>query len=177
MWWKYRVMFTLKVAVIIVVVFVSKQFSVPGNNIVLSPELYITVLAYTSILNPEASQVNLLTCILYILLIVHVVHDFFYSPVKNSFVIKAEYKMRLITKFEGTLSCIIQVVHVRSWNKIMKDTQYIVCASAVCVFMELCKRENKYEQNHSFHCTTQGPISNQSWVFSITGKELLSTSF
>ena len=42
------------------IIFVSKQFSVPGNNIVLSPELYITVLAYTSILNPEAPQVSLL---------------------------------------------------------------------------------------------------------------------
>lgn len=94
--------------------FCLKQFSVPGNNIVLSPELYITVLAYTSILNPEASQVSLLTYVLYILLIVHIVHYIFYSPVKNSFVIKAEYKMRLITKFEGTLSYIIQVVHVRS---------------------------------------------------------------
>ena len=38
----------------------SSQFSVPGNNIVLSPELFITVLAYTSILNPEAPQVSLL---------------------------------------------------------------------------------------------------------------------
>lgn len=43
-----------------IIIFVSKQFSVPGNNIVLSPELYITVLAYTSILNPEAPQVRLL---------------------------------------------------------------------------------------------------------------------
>ena len=41
-----------------IIIFVSKQFSVPGNNIVLSPELYITVLAYTSILNPEAPQVS-----------------------------------------------------------------------------------------------------------------------
>ena len=34
------------------------QFSVPGSGIILSPELYITVLAYTSILNPEAPQVK-----------------------------------------------------------------------------------------------------------------------
>ena len=34
-----------------------EQFRVPGNSIVLSPELYITVLAYTSILNPEVPQV------------------------------------------------------------------------------------------------------------------------
>ena len=45
---------------LLIIIFVSKQFSVPGNNIVLSPELYITVLAYTSILNPEAPQVSLL---------------------------------------------------------------------------------------------------------------------
>lgn len=38
-------------------------FSVPGNNIVLSPELYITVLAYTSILNPEAPQVLIQGCL------------------------------------------------------------------------------------------------------------------
>ena len=37
--------------------FISEQFCVPGNSIVLSPELYITVLAYTSILNPEVPQV------------------------------------------------------------------------------------------------------------------------
>ena len=36
---------------------ISEQFRVPGNSIVLSPELYITVLAYTSILNPEVPQV------------------------------------------------------------------------------------------------------------------------
>ena len=34
------------------------QFSVPGNNILLTPELYISVLAYTSILNPETPQVS-----------------------------------------------------------------------------------------------------------------------
>lgn len=34
------------------------QFSVPGNDVVLRPELYITVLAYTSILSPETPQVN-----------------------------------------------------------------------------------------------------------------------
>ena len=38
--------------------FFSLQFFVDGNSIVLSPELYITVLAYTSILNPEAPQVG-----------------------------------------------------------------------------------------------------------------------
>lgn len=38
-------------------------FSVDGNSIVLSPELYITVLAYTSILNPEAPQVLVQGCL------------------------------------------------------------------------------------------------------------------
>ena len=36
---------------------ISEKFRVPGNSIVLCPELYITVLAYTSILNPEVPQV------------------------------------------------------------------------------------------------------------------------
>lgn len=34
-------------------------FSVPGNTIVLRPELYITVLAYTSNLDPEVPQASL----------------------------------------------------------------------------------------------------------------------
>lgn len=42
--------------------FFPLQFSVDGNSIVLSPELYITVLAYTSILNPEAPQVSFICC-------------------------------------------------------------------------------------------------------------------
>ncbi|XP_020912267.1 KICSTOR complex protein SZT2 isoform X2 [Exaiptasia diaphana] len=32
-------------------------FSVPGNDVILRPELYITVLAYTSILSPETPQI------------------------------------------------------------------------------------------------------------------------
>ena len=43
--------------VLYVYFYISEQFCVPGNSIVLSPELYITVLAYTSILNPEVPQV------------------------------------------------------------------------------------------------------------------------
>ncbi|XP_048580524.1 KICSTOR complex protein SZT2 isoform X3 [Nematostella vectensis] len=38
-------------------------FSVPGNSIVLCPELHITVLAYTSILSPEAPQIILQGCL------------------------------------------------------------------------------------------------------------------